>query len=395
MMKRKGATWSFKNALLLSVKVLMLPAGIFFSSCQKSAEDVPEYLVKVVENVKLIHAPDSRVELFQVELQRKGDQIIVSGEVTAPRLRQLLLDSLRSAACDFTFPDSIAVLPTKELRPNVYGIVCVSVANMRRQPTHRAELVNQTLLGTVLELYKEEGGFYYARNWDRYLGWVSESSLAVVDSLTVAEWQRGSRVVCTANYGLVRDVASVAGIPMIDLVPGAVLKKTGQNGNWIKVQTPDGQVGYVENKLVVDETTLRRAKADRDRLASVAKSYLGIPYLWGGTSTKGFDCSGFVQTVFLMNNVSLPRDASQMVLVGESVEPGEQFENVLTGDLLFFGPTAERIDHVALYLGERYFIYACGSEYGLVTIKSLNPEHEGYSEYRHSTFRSVRRIQPK
>ncbi len=80
LMKRKSARWSLKNTLFLIVEFLMLPAGIFFSSCQKSAADVPEYLAKVVENVKLIHAPDSRVELFLVELQRKGDQIIVSGE---------------------------------------------------------------------------------------------------------------------------------------------------------------------------------------------------------------------------------------------------------------------------------------------------------------------------
>ncbi len=392
-MKRKSARRSLKNTLFLSMEFLMLPAGIFLCSCQGSTAEVPEHLAKVVENVKSIHAPDSRVELFRVELQRKGNQIVVSGEVTDHRLRQLLLDSLRSTAGDFTFLDSIVVLPTEELRPDVYGIVCVSVANMRREPANRAELVNQALLGVVMELYKKEGEFYYARNWDRYLGWVSESSLAVADSLAVTEWRRGPRVVCTANYGLVRDAASVAGTPIIDLVPGAVLKRVGQTGNWLKVETPDGKVGYVENKLVVDEAALRRVKADPDRLVSVAKSYLGIPYLWGGTSTKGFDCSGFVQSVFRMNNVSLPRDASQQVHQGELVEPGEHFENVLAGDLLFFGATAERITHVAIYLGDQHFIHD-DSLVSLVRINSLNPEDPLYSEYRLNTLRAIKRIQP-
>ncbi|UCH62131.1 MAG: C40 family peptidase [Fidelibacterota bacterium] len=389
-MKRKCASRSLKNAILLSVEVLMLPAAIFLSSCQGSAAEVPEYLVKVVEDVKSIHAPDYRAELFQIELQRKGNQIIVFGEVTDPRLRQHLLDSLRSAAGDITFLDSIAVLPTEELRPNVYGIVCVSVANMRREPSLRAELVNQTLLGTVLDLYKEEDGFYYTRNRDRYLGWVDESSLTVVDSLAVAEWRRGSRVVCTANYGLVRDRAGASGNPITDLVPGVVLKKTGQNGSWTKVQTPDGQVGYVEKELVIDEAQLRSDKVDRGKLVSLAKSYLGIPYLWGGTSTKGFDCSGFVQTVFRMNNIHLPRDASQQVHEGERVEPGKNFEKVREGDLLFFGSTPARITHVALYLGNQHYIHAAG----LVRINSLNPRDSFYSEYRLNTLQAIKRVLP-
>ena len=91
-----------------------------------------------------------------------------------------------------------------------------------------------------------------------------------------------------------------------------------------------------------------------------------------------------------MNNIHLPRDASQQVHEGELVEPGEHFENVLIGDLLFFGPTAERITHVAIYLGDRHFIH----NDSLVRINSLNPEDPLYNEYRLNTLRAIKRIQP-
>lgn len=377
----------------ISVVSMLLPVVLLISSCQPGGQPVPRYLERLVEEVRSTHALDSRLQLFQIELSRVGKKITISGEVTAYALREVLLDSLRSAAGDFDILDSILVLPTKGLQPKIYGIVSISVANMRGKPAFSAELVNQILLGTVLELYKEERGFYYARNWDQYLGWVSGASIVRVDSTIAAEWQRAPRVIFKANYGLVRDRANSNGTAIVDLVPGAVLKKVQQTGNWVEVETPDGRVGYVDQTLVMDEAGFHRTAASRDRIAAVAESYLGIPYLWGGTSTKGFDCSGFVQAVFRMNNISLPRDANQMVLGGVPVDPGDQYENVLTGDLLFFGSTPERITHVAIYLNDQQFIQACGAEYGSVHINSLDPEHALYSEYRQKTLRTIKRIQ--
>ncbi|MFB0516342.1 MAG: NlpC/P60 family protein [Candidatus Neomarinimicrobiota bacterium] len=373
----------------LAMVLLLLPAVPAIGLCQQSAPMAPEGLERVVEKVKATHAPDSRLDLFQIELHREGNQIIVSGAVTDRSLREVLLDSLGSAAVEFQIIDSITVLPSEELQPHVFGIVSVSVANMRRTPSVSAELINQTLLGTVLKLYKRDGGYLYVHNRDRYLGWVSSSSLVAVDSLAAAEWQHGPRVIVTANYGVVRDQAGKSGTILVDLVPGAVLKKRGPTRKWVQVETPDGRVGYVERSVVVDEAAYRSRPASQDQILVTARSYLGIPYLWGGTSTKGFDCSGFVQTVFRMNNIALPRDANQQVLEGIPVEPGEQFENLQGADLLFFGPTAERITHVGIYLGDRQFIHSSGS----VRINSLDPEHRLYNEYRQSTLRAVKRIQ--
>ncbi len=91
-----------------------------------------------------------------------------------------------------------------------------------------------------------------------------------------------------------------------------------------------------------------------------------------------------------MNNTPLPRDASQLVLVGEPVEWDDQFDNLLIGDLLFFGEEPDKVTHVAIYLGNRQFIHSSG----LVHIKSLDPASPLYDEYRHETFQTVRRILP-
>lgn len=335
-----------------------------------------------------MHAPDPRVQLFQIELSRIKDEITISGEVMDVALRDVLFNSLQSVAGDFNLIDSITVLPSAGLLPDRYGIIAISVANMRGRPAFSAELVNQALLGSIVELYKEEDDFFYARNWDQYLGWISGPSIIRVDSLAADLWRRAPRVICTVNYGLVREQPDSGADAIVDLVAGAVLRVTGSTREWLKVGTPDGRVGYVKQELVMDETEFRQIPASRDRIAAVARDYLGIPYLWGGASTKGFDCSGLVQTVFRMNNTELPRDASQIVLMGEPVEWDDQFENLVTGDLLFFGEEPEKVIHVAIYLGHRQFIHSSG----FVHITSLDPESDLYDKDRHETFQTVRRV---
>lgn len=141
-------------------------------------------------------------------------------------------------------------------------------------------------------------------------------------------------------------------------------------------------------KLWQSDTT-----ASAEKVIADAKNFIGIPYLWGGTSSKGVDCSGFTKTVFYMNRIILPRDASQQVNAGELVNTDSNFDNLQPGDLLFFGKKKsenqnEKITHVAIYLGDGKYIHSSGR----VRYNSLFKDSDIFNEYRFNSFVKAKRI---
>lgn len=270
----------------------------------------------------------------------------------------------------------------------MYGIVNVSVANMRALPVYQSELVNQVIMGTILPIYETQNDFYYVQSKDGYWGWVNKHSVVTGDEQEAKNWEVATKVMVVSNFGVVRSSLKEDGEPLTDLVTGALLRKLNSFNQFIKVQLPDGHEGYLESANVIDETAQKRIKPDTEMMINTAKKFLGIPYLWGGNSSKGFDCSGFVQTVFRLMNIELPRDANQMAEVGSEVPLHHQFKELQIGDLLFFGKTLKRITHVALYLGNEKYIHAEGK----VRINSLNPHSNLYNEYRHNTLLKAQRV---
>ena len=172
------------------------------------------------------------------------------------------------------------------------------------------------------------------------------------------------------------------------MVLNAQLKLDQKGAVWSKVSTPDGRSGYIQSQHIGNTSiTIQSPDQLRHLIIKTARNMMGFPYLWGGNSSKGNDCSGFTQSAFRANGIDLPRDSRQQALVGEQVIPDEKFSNILAGDLLFFG-AKDRVTHVGISVGGAEFIHQGGQ----VAVNSLDPEAENFSPYRRKTLKQIKRI---
>ncbi len=339
-------------------------------------------------------APDKRVALFQVDTARwKRLPLEISGQTNLPAARAHLLEQLAEAGIPFV--DRLELLPADELGGLHFGLVNVSVCNMRSAPRHSAELGTQALMGAVLRVWKKEGGFYLVQSPDDYFGWLDAGGFVPVDSIGRTEWLRRDRVVFTADFGFAYADRSLSGAVVSDLVAGNILALAGTEGAAYQVRLPDGREGWIPvGDAMPWEAWLQTRVPDAGHLLSTAYRMMGRPYLWGGTSGKGMDCSGFTKMVYFLNGLQLPRDASQQVLAGEEVAGDTAaIERLLPGDLLFFGTKAsegsrERITHVAMYVGEGKIIHASDR----VEVESLRRGEPGFTPYRLAQFIRAKRM---
>jgi len=254
--------------------------------------------------------------------------------------------------------------------------VMSSVADIRRSPEHASELLTQLIMGESAERLKTEGEWYLVRLPDGYIGWlrswyVREAELGEISSYMD---QADSRVEASVAY--VRSSPGEGELPVSDIVAGSRLVAGQSVSGYRNVRLPGGRSGYMRESEI--GRAGREGPPSREAVVGRAERFLGIPYLWGGTSPKGFDCSGLVKRVFGMEGVDLPRDTDRQALAGEEASVDE----ARPGDLLFFGE-GEPVSHVAIALGRGRFLHS----YGEVKVNSLLP---GDSLYEPKLAASVR-----
>jgi cell wall-associated NlpC family hydrolase len=342
--------------------------------------------------VKSQFVPDRRVNIFDTEIKHTKEGLIIKGQTNLPAAKELLLQKMQEINSQFI--DSIQILPAADLEGKTYGVVRLSVCNIRSKPKHSAELSTQSTLGSSLRIYKKEGDWYYVQTPDDYLGWLDKDGFTLMNEATYNAWMQEEKVIVTTDIAKAKLSADLESETVSDLLPGNILAKKGVEGNFEKVAFPDGREAFIPRQFRADlNTWLENTSPDTTGIFQAAKRMMGSPYLWGGTSSKGMDCSGYTKQIFFENGILLPRDASQQVRIGEEIKTDTTLVNLLPGDLLFFGRKAtaekkERIWHVAIYLGDGKIIHSAGN----VKIQSLRRGDEDFAEDRLETFVRAKRI---
>lgn len=258
-----------------------------------------------------------------------------------------------------------------------FGVVSLPALDLRVRPDHRAEMASQLLLGETARLGGARGGWRRVTNQsDGYSGWVREWGLVHASATRAAAWRRKARARVHVPVALLR-AAPAGGIGVGPVFLGSRAIPGRSSKGWIQLELPDARRGWVERSAVAMPGDAVPSIVDR------LTSLLGTPYLWGGRTPAGFDCSAFVQQVLLEQGVSLPRDAAEQRRVCKPLRAGEQPR---PGDLAFFADRSGKIGHVGISLGAGVFAHARG-RVCLATLdssnalydKELKPQFVGWS----------------
>ena len=367
--------------------VFALSILITCPSCKNSSTEDLQNTIKLISEKWV---PDKREGVAEIFFVREANNsILLKGETDCQQLKKEIIDSV--SARGHIIIDSVLVLPGNDVGDKTYGVVILSVINLRKKPGHSEEMGSQAIMGTPVKILKNTGSSLLIQTPDNYIAWAEAGSVQLMTDAEFKEWKNAEKIIFIDNSGWI--FKDIEGEDVVgDIVAGCILKREGRKGSFEKVILADGREGYLKSNAVKDfKKWVNEVKPSRDEVYRVASSMMGVPYLWGGTSTKGVDCSGFVRTVYFMNGIILGRDASLQSVHGAELDISNGYNNLETGDLLFFGSFRDskpRVTHVAIYKGDSEYINSAV----MVKVNSLDSTRVNFSSYRKNSFISARRI---
>jgi hypothetical protein len=338
-----------------------------------------------LERVRRRYAPEPRHAVFEAEVRRRGRRHSVRLTTSEPAAAVALERALGrgsgvSVAC--------TVLPDSELDGATHGIVRVAVTPVRREPSVRSEQVSQEVMGALVEALRRDGEWLLVRGEDGYIGWVHEGALDRGGREWARDWAR--RLWHEGALALDGVVEGEDGGPVARLPWGSrVLLDEAE-----RVVLPSGLRGeLVEGTVVPVAELVERYPPTASALVETAAGWLGVPYLWGGRTRWGADCSGFVQAVLGLHGTALARDSDLQAKAGAAVKPAPGFRNLRPGDLVFFrSHRSRRITHVGLSAGRGLLWHAAESN-GEVRLDDLCAD-SGLGAQLARRVAAVRRVLP-
>ena len=252
----------------------------------------------------------------------------------------------------------------------VNAVVVRPVADMHSSGREDTDVVSQAIYGTNIEILEVRNNWAKVRTPDGYTGWMHRSGLLRTDK----RYADGQTAVEVKNLfaNVYREPSITKHKPIMTIPIESRLEISGEQQNderWMQVRLANNQRSWVQAGDVTTETKPLTVP----QMISISRHFLGLPYLWGGTSTFGYDCSGFTQMLCRRRGIVMPRDADlQAAWTGVSNVPKN---GLRPGDLLFFGASPEKITHTGMYIGNGEFINATTHETPVIQISKLADPH--------------------
>ena len=369
------------------VQIILLFVFLLFGQFKSFANDsinITAVRTKIEAQLDSFNLQSDGKSAIKANINEKQQTQLI-GTTNRPKDFLTLKESWRKRKIEFT--DSVRLQSNPALGDKVYGLINVSVANLRSEPLHSAELSTQALLGTPINILDKKNNWLLVQTPDNYVSWTEESTVTILNRQEINKWMDARKIVYYQNYGSSYEKADTRSQTISDVVICNIFEYISENRNFIKVMYPDKRVAFLKKTDCIDYSKwINLPNPTPADIIKTAKTFTGIPYLWGGTSSKGLDCSGFTKLTFLIHGIIIQRDASQQARHG-FISNDVTFEKLQPGNLLFFGKKDKSTDktsitHVAIYIRNNEYIHASG----MVGHNSFDSNSPIYSAYRANSF---------
>jgi len=246
-------------------------------------------------------------------------------------------------------------------RRDIFGMASVGIVPLRKEPADSAEMVSEILLGELFQIIGKQKKWWQVKALlGDYTGWINANEGYKLPDKELHEWlalnknPQNRSPYFTFKAGNTYDQCLVT--------PGSVIQICGDT-----IQYPFGKYPI----------TSEPEKLKGSGLLETARSFLGTPYLWGGRTDTGVDCSGFVQAVLIQHGIIFPRDSvDQSQAVPLHTTDKIEKEDVIPGDIIYFNPKSNQISHVGFYLGDGLLLHAAGK----VRVQQIDISFPGRSD---------------
>lgn len=248
-------------------------------------------------------------------------------------------------------------------------VIVAPVADLYRSPSRDAEVISQAIFSSDVIVLEESSQWLKIRTADEYTGWIPRTDARKQESAKPYASENNATV-ASMFARIYREADVEKHHPVITIPFESRVEVTGEketpDGRWYSLRMPDGTTAWIQSGDVsFDDKPLSIPQT-----ISLAKLFLGLPYTWGGTSSYGFDCSGFTQMLMRKRGVIMPRDTG----------PQSRWDGLVTierselqpGDLIFFGSKPPKVNHTGMYIGNGEFIHSTRRDRPMVQISRLD-----------------------